>query len=95
MVSQGAGKQQRPSSVSKANSSSKNSKSAGGSVRSRRGPNLSIDDTYSVPSTSPQGTLTFSDGKKTKSQKLSVVNLFANNTPSSKVSHHDRVVSVC
>ncbi|CAL1538094.1 unnamed protein product, partial [Lymnaea stagnalis] len=45
-----------------------------GSLRGRgRSGNLSIDDTF-CPPTSPGGTLT--EGKKNKSQKLSVVNLF-------------------
>ncbi|KAK7487691.1 hypothetical protein BaRGS_00021110, partial [Batillaria attramentaria] len=60
-----------------------------GSLRSRRGQNLSIDDTYSIPSTSPQGTLTFSEGgKKPRSQKLSVVSLFANNSSNKRL--HER-----
>ncbi|XP_046562415.1 pleckstrin homology domain-containing family G member 5-like isoform X3 [Haliotis rubra] len=49
-----------------------------GSLRSRRGNiNLSIDETFSVPSTSPQGTLTFSEGRKLSKTPNKLANLFA------------------
>uniref|UniRef100_A0A2C9L435 DH domain-containing protein n=1 Tax=Biomphalaria glabrata TaxID=6526 RepID=A0A2C9L435_BIOGL len=55
-------------------SSGKNNKQSGGSLRGRDKYNkLSIDDTF-YPPTSPSGTWT--EAKKNKSQKLSVVNLF-------------------
>ncbi|XP_048250123.1 pleckstrin homology domain-containing family G member 5-like isoform X2 [Haliotis rufescens] len=67
----------RPSSASKS-TSTKGTKSAGGSLRSRRGNiNLSIDETFSVPSTSPQGTLTFSEGRKLSKTPNKLANLFA------------------
>ncbi|XP_067658142.1 pleckstrin homology domain-containing family G member 5-like isoform X3 [Haliotis asinina] len=67
----------RPSSASKS-ASTKGTKSAGGSLRSRRGNiNLSIDETFSVPSTSPQGTLTFSEGRKLTKTPNKLANLFA------------------
>ncbi|XP_041377532.1 pleckstrin homology domain-containing family G member 5-like isoform X2 [Gigantopelta aegis] len=54
----------KPSNASKTNSS-KNNKS-GGSLSRRRGNNLSIDDSFTVPSTSPHGTLTFREDRKSK-----------------------------
>ncbi|XP_076085275.1 uncharacterized protein LOC143056082 isoform X3 [Mytilus galloprovincialis] len=71
---------------SKTGSISKGSKSSVGSLRSRRGINLSIDDTCPIPQTlsqsvSPQGTLsgTYNEGKRIK-ERSKLTNLFSPST---------------
>lgn len=71
---------------SKTGSISKGTKSSVGSVRSRRGINLSIDDSFPLPHTlsqsvSPQGTLsgTFNEGRKIK-ERSKLTNLFSPST---------------